>query len=415
MIILEKIAIIGLGYVGLPLAQIFISKNYTVFGIDTDTKKIKSIKEGESYLSDVSNKDIKGMLRTDKFHVSSSFKNIVDADAIILCVPTPLSTKKTPDISYIENAIKSSLPFLKPGQLIILESSTYPGTTEEVIVPNISKKGFSIGKDFFVAYSPERIDPGQMSFTLEEIPKIVGGVTPHCTEKASVLYTSAFQQVVPVSSAKVAEMSKLVENAQRLINISFMNEIAMFCDKLDISIWEVIDACSTKPFGFTPYYPGPGIGGHCIPVDPLFLLWKAKGENLHLSLIEAANNINESIPDYVVDKVIKQIDQPISKATIYILGVTYKKNVNDTRESKALNIIERLLKLGAKVNYYDPFIPELVINQTVLQSTPIDSKILETSDCTLILTDHTGILYEKVAEKAKLIIDTRNALKTKYL
>lgn len=409
---MKNIAIIGLGYVGLPLAKLFLEKHYTVYGIDIDAHKIEAIKKYQSYLSDISHEDLKTMIQTNQFHVSTTFENIKHTDVIILCVPTPLTSEKTPNISYIKNAMTSCQPYLKPEQLLILESSTYPGTTEEIIVPLVEEKGFAVGENIYVAYSPERIDPGQKRFALEDIPKIVGGITDNCTKKACQLYESIFQQVVPVSSAKVAEMSKLVENAQRLINISFINEVAIFCDSLNIDVWEVIHACSTKPFGFTPYYPGPGIGGHCIPVDPLFLLWKAKEKNTHLSLIESSIHVNDMMPHYIVSKVIHLLDKPIQETTIFVIGVTYKKDVNDIRESRALLIIEQLLKLGVKVYYHDPFIPELKINHITLTSTPIHPDILQSSDCTLILTDHSNLPYDMIIQEANQIIDTRNAIQT---
>ncbi|WP_318502595.1 nucleotide sugar dehydrogenase [Bacillus sp. T3] len=411
---LSKIAIIGLGYVGLPLAQLFLQNHHTVYGIDYDVKKIESINKGKSYLSDFQDEDIEGMVQTGNFQAGNSYEVISKAEVIILCVPTPLSEDETPDISYIKNAIYKSLPFLKEGQLVILESSTYPGTTEEIIVPLISQnKEFSIGKDFHIAYSPERIDPGQKQFGLEDIPKIVGGVTQKCTERAKSIYETIFKSVVTVSSPKVAEMSKLVENTQRLINISFMNELAIFCDEMDINLWEVINACSTKPFGFTPYFPGPGIGGHCIPVDPLYLLWKAEKHHFELTSIKVAHETNQKMPQFVVEKIAKHIKKPLSTANIFVIGVTYKKDVNDVRESKALDILTSLVELGSKVDYHDPFIPQISIKDSELQSIPLSTEKLRAADCTLILTDHSNIDYDMILEKSNLIIDTRNAMKNK--
>lgn len=413
-LILSKIAIIGLGYVGLPLAQLFLQNHHVVYGIDYDAKKIASINRGKSYLSDFQDKDIEAMMQTGNFYAGNSYEAISKAEVIILCVPTPLSEDDTPDISYIENAIYQSLPFLKTGQLVILESSTYPGTTEEIIVPLISQnKEFTIGKDFHVAYSPERIDPGQKQFGLEDIPKIVGGVTEKCTERAKSLYETIFKSVVTVSSPKVAEMSKLVENTQRLINISFMNELAMFCDKMEINLWEVIEACRTKPFGFTPYFPGPGIGGHCIPVDPLYLLWKAQKHHSDMLSIKIAHEINQRMPQFVMEKIAKHIKKPLSTANIFVIGVTYKKDVNDIRESKALDILTSLIVQGATVDYHDPFIPQLSVKNAELQSAPLSSEKLKAADCTLILTDHSNIDYDMILEESNLIIDTRNAIRNK--
>ncbi|WP_236619607.1 nucleotide sugar dehydrogenase [Bacillus sp. 1NLA3E] len=411
---MSKIAIIGLGYVGLPLAQLFLQNQHVVYGIDYDVKKVAAINNGKSYLSDFKDKDIEKMVQTGNFFVSNSYEAISNAEAIILCVPTPLSEDDTPDISYIENAISKSLPFLKNEQLVILESSTYPGTTEEIIVPLISQnKKFTIGNDFFVAYSPERIDPGQKQFGLHQIPKIVGGVTQKCTERAKSIYETIFKSVVTVSSPKVAEMSKLVENTQRLLNISLMNELAMFCDKMEINLWEVIEACSTKPFGFTPYFPGPGIGGHCIPVDPLYLLWKAEKHHSELASIKVAHEINQRMPQFVLEKIAKHIKKPLSTANLFVIGVTYKKDVNDIRESKALDILTSLMELGANVDYHDPFIPQLYVKNAELQSTPLSSEKLKAADCILILTDHSYIDYDMILEESNLIIDTRNAIKSK--
>ena len=369
--ILSKVAIIGLGYVGLPLAQLFLQKQFVVYGVDNDMKKIESINLGKSYLSDFEDGDIQKMIQSGNFHVDNSYKVIREAEVIILCVPTPLTVNNTPDISYIENAIDQSAPFLKTGQLIILESSTYPGTTEEIIFPYIHEKGFKLGEDFYLAYSPERINPGQKPFSLSEIPKVVGGVTSNCTEKAKKFYETIIKNVVTVSSAKVAEMSKLVENTQRLINISFMNELSIFCDELEIDLWEVIQACSTKPFGFTPYYPGPGVGGHCIPVDPHYLLWLARKHNLDLASIEIADKINRKMPQFVISKLEKQLTKPLSSTNIFVIGVTYKKNLNDIRESSALKVITKLVEQGAKVMYHDPYIPQISIKNKTLYSTPL--------------------------------------------
>jgi UDP-N-acetyl-D-glucosamine dehydrogenase len=406
---LSNIVIIGLGYVGLPLAKLFLQKQHVVYGVDYDIKKIESIKNGKSYLSDFIDEEIQAMYHTENFHVGNSYQVIESADVIILCVPTPLTENDTPDISFIENAITSSLPFLKSGQLIVLESSTYPGTTEEIIVPLICKEGFMIGKDFYVAYSPERIDPGQKKFSLAEIPKVVGGYTLNCTNKAKEIYETIFHNIVPVSSPKVAEMSKLVENSQRLINISFMNELAMYCDNIEVDIWEVIQASSTKPFGFTPYYPGPGIGGHCIPVDPLYLLWKAKKHDLMIRSVEIAHEINEKMPEFVINKIARQIIKPLSVTKILVIGVTYKKDVNDIRESRAIDVIKGLIEKGAMVEYHDPYIPQMNIYDRELSSTLLSPEKLKEYDCTVILTEHSNLPYKMIVEESKLVVDTRNA------
>ncbi|MED4476212.1 nucleotide sugar dehydrogenase [Oceanobacillus caeni] len=328
-----------------------------------------------------------------------------------MCVPTPLTDEHVPNLEYVRSAIDSSLPFINKGQLVIMESSTYPGMTEEEICPLLQSKGLKIGEDVYVAYSPERIDPGQKQFELQEIPKVVGGMTEKCSEFATHIYESIFHKVVTVSSTKVAEMCKLVENSQRLINISFMNELAMLCDKMNINLWEVIDAASTKPFGFTPYYPGPGIGGHCIPVDPLYLSWKAKAFSFDVEFIQLAHKINHNMPNYIVEKVEKHLSNKIKNSRILIVGAAYKKDVNDVRESAVLPIMEDLLKKGADVSYHDPYIPELEVAGKNLKSLSLSSKQIKEHDCALILTDYSNLPYEKIVQHSPLVIDTRNATK----
>ncbi|WAA08594.1 nucleotide sugar dehydrogenase [Fervidibacillus albus] len=408
---MATVAIIGLGYVGLPLALSFIKNGHTVYGIDTDEKKIHSIKQGCSYISDVKDEDLRSQRVINHFRVDVSYSVVEKAEAIILCVPTPLKEDRTPNITYIENAVRSCLPYLRKGQLMILESSTYPGTTEEIILPLILEKGLIVGKDFYVAYSPERVDPGQRNYLPEKIPKIIGGVTEKCTKKTQALYETVFQKVVPVSSPKAAEMAKLLENAQRLINISFMNEMAMICEKMNLDPWEIIEACKTKPFGFVPYEPGIGAGGHCIPVDPIFLRWKAKTLGEEIKMIETAEEINEKMPEYIVRKVTFSLTKPISKAKLFIIGVTYKRDVNDIRESKAIDIINRFIEFGATVTYHDPFVPQLKIGNHLLHSDAITENRLRESDCTLILSDHQNLPYDFIRQYARLVFDPKNALK----
>lgn len=406
-----KIAIIGLGYVGLPLAQLFLQKNQTVYGIDLDERKLATLGKYQSYLSDFTAKEIRQLFAGGRFHVGRSFEAIAKADAVIICVPTPLDAAHKPDLKYVRSAVESALPHLRRGQLVVLESSTYPGTTEEVLLPLIESTGLKTGRDIFLAYSPERIDPGQKRMPLEEIPKVAGGMTEECTQFAKRVYEKAFKHVVVVSSPRVAEMTKILENCQRLVNISFMNELTMLCQKLDINLWEAIDAASTKPYGFTPYYPGPGIGGHCIPVDPLYLFWKAKEHGVHLSFIDAAHHINQMMPEFVVQrtKQLLETSKPIQEASIFVIGVTYKKDVNDMRESRALDIIEGLMMEGATVHYFDPYIKEITVAGKQLKSYSLSKKNASQHDCTLILADHSNLPYNSLVEYSPLVIDTRNA------
>ncbi|HHY22316.1 MAG TPA: nucleotide sugar dehydrogenase [Bacilli bacterium] len=404
-----KIGIIGLGYVGLPLAQLFIKQNQIVYGVDIDEVKINQLKQRKSYLSDLSDKDIDEMFTKGTFFVNHSFSVLKKVDAIIICVPTPLTSDYSPNLEYVRKALELSLPFMKKGQLIVLESSTYPGMTEEEICPLIESQGLKIGEDIFVAFSPERIDPGQQTYKLEEIPKVIGGVTEKCAKFSQSVYETIFEKVVIVSSPKVAEMCKLVENTQRLINISFMNELAILCEKMKINLWEVIDAASTKPFGFIPYYPGPGIGGHCIPVDPLYLDWKAKKYGFETKFIQLAHKMNEEMPNYIVDRVKKHLPKQLNEASILVIGIAYKKDVNDARESAALSIIERLHEKGAKVHYHDPYISEIKVSDRQFTSTSLSPNILNQVDCTLILTDHSKLPYENIVRHSPLVIDTRNA------
>lgn len=405
---LLKIAVIGLGYVGLPLSNMFLEKGHTVFGIDVDAKKINSLLKNQSYLSDFSNEDIKKMFKMGNFHPGSSFEAIKKADAVIICVPTPLDKQANPDLTFVRAALSNSSPYIKSGQLIVLESSTYPGTTEEEIVPFLQSTGFDVGKDLFVAYSPERINPGEKQ-KISTIPKVVGGVTKACTDLAKTVYESIFDEVVVVSSPKVAELTKILENYQRFVNISVMNQLLMLCDEMDINLWEVISAASTKPYGFTPYYPGPGIGGHCIPVDPLYLLWKAKKYSIDLDFITFAHKVNEQMPEFILRKIEKELKKPINESYIFAIGVTYKKDVNDMRESMALRVIEKLINAGANVVFHDPFISEIRLGTSIMKSKSLESSELQQADCTLILTDHSSLPYEFIVQESSLVIDTRNS------
>lgn len=414
----NKIAIIGLGYVGLPLAINCAQKGFSVFGYDLDAKKIKNLQQGKANLADVRDEDLKGVLKNDSLEVSDSVSGRVlgfkDCEVFIICVPTPLTKQKEPDTSYIKAAAETIVPFLKKQSLVVLESSTYPGTTEEVLQPILEKSGLKVGSDFYLAYSPERIDPGNQHFQTANIPKIVGGASDESSKVATEFYRHIVSEVHTVSSARVAEMVKIYENSFRLINISFVNEMALLCDRMKIDIWEVIEAAKTKPFGFMPFYPGPGTGGHCIPVDPFYLSWKAKELNFFARFTSLAGEINELMPHFVVTKVIyalNSVKKALNGSKILMLGMAYKKDIADYRESPALKIWQELAKKKAEMSYYDPHIPELKIAGSSYSSVNYAASHLKDYDLVLILTDHSAINFEEVAEQAKLVVDTRNAIK----
>ncbi|MCS0789191.1 nucleotide sugar dehydrogenase [Cytobacillus firmus] len=408
----QKIAVIGLGYVGLPLALLFLSQGFEVIGIDTDKEKIEIIKSCKSYLSELTDDELIRALNQNTFKVSSSYELLDEADVIILCIPTPLSEKAEPDLTYLIHAAESLTTHLKSGQLIILESSTYPGTTREVLLPIFEKTGLTVGKDIYLAYSPERIDPGLKEFVLKDIPKVVSGITDQCLKKAVRIYSCAFQQIIEVTSPEIAEMAKLLENSYRFINISFINEVSILCDLLKINVWEVIYASSTKPFGFTPFYPGPGIGGHCIPVDPLYLKWKINQAGENSKFIDAANQVNKQISTHIVrqiEKVVSDSESTPKNKNILICGVTYKRDVNDIRESPSLQIIEALLKKGTNVSFYDPFVDKIFINGKKLSSIKLTDESLRSADCVVILTDHSCLPIQKILDHSSVVFDTRNA------
>jgi UDP-N-acetyl-D-glucosamine dehydrogenase len=404
-----KIGIIGLGYVGLSLAQLFLEKGNTVYGIDVEERKINMLQKRQSYLSDFKKNDIRKLFSKNSFHIGCTFDVIEKVDVIIICVPTPLDELDQPDLRFVISAAESSMPYLRRGQLVVLESSTFPGTCEELLKPILESTGLLVGRDISLAYSPERIDPGS-TWELEKIPKVVGGVTPACTAYAKQVYGSAFDQMVVVSSPRVAEMTKLLENCQRFLNISFMNSLLKICEELNVSLWEVIEAAETKPYGFTKYYPGPGIGGHCIPVDPLYLLWKSRKLNLDLPFIELSHQVNEDMPGYIVERVAKSLrPKALNECSVLVIGVTYKKDVNDIRESIALPIIKQLLESGVNVGYFDPFVNDLKIGETMLHAIPLTARNMKKFDCTLILSDHSNIPYELLVMHTPVVIDTRNA------
>lgn len=412
-----RIAIIGLGYVGLPLAILFQSKGFFVLGIDNSMEKIESIKLGKSYLSDFTDEEVKSLSKSINFITSTSYEGITDVDVCILCVPTPLNNQFEPDMQYIESAIDSISPYLGNGKLVVLESSTYPGTTEQFVLPKLIEKGLEMEIDFNLGYSPERIDPGNFSYELKSIPKIISGVTEGCKQKIDMLYSQVFDRTVLVSSPVVAEMTKLLENTQRFVNISFINEMAILCNSLKINIWEVLEAAGTKPFGFTKYSPGPGIGGHCIPVDPLYLSWKAAQQGLGSKFIDLSKEINDQMPHYVIYRLrelLKMNKQTSSnERKILVIGVTYKKDVNDVRESTALSIFKNLLIEFDNVHYYDPYIPDINISGRSYKSISIANENLQEYACVVILTNHSNINYQYLVDHSTLIFDTRNAIQGK--
>jgi UDP-N-acetyl-D-glucosamine dehydrogenase len=407
-------AVIGLGYVGLPLAMEITAAGFNVVGIDLDRNKIATLKDGKSYILDVPQKTLDEALRTGHFTPTADFSALQEVDTVSICVPTPLSKSRDPDISFILAATEQIRKTLHHGQLIVLESTTYPGTTDELILPELESSGLQVGKDFFLAFSPERIDPGNASYNTHNTPKIVGGITDKCTQIAHTFYSQFIKHVIPVSSTKCAEMVKLLENTFRSVNIGMVNEMALMCDLLGVDIYEVIDAAATKPFGFIPFYPGPGLGGHCIPIDPHYLAWKLKALNFQARFIGLAAEINGMMPSVVttlVSEGLNGLSKSIRGSKILILGVAYKKNVSDCRESPALDIMRMLIDKGAELSYNDPLVPTLRMGRNVLNSVELSPANLGNQDCVIILTDHGVYDFRKIVASAKLVIDTRNATK----
>ncbi|RMF94524.1 MAG: nucleotide sugar dehydrogenase [Candidatus Schekmanbacteria bacterium] len=409
-----KVAVIGLGYVGLPLAMEIVNGGFSVVGIDVEKKKVNRINRGSSPVLDVSDDILKNALNSKRFSSTTDYSILKKADIITICVPTPLRKTRDPDISYIIAAINNVKNFIRKGQLIILESTTYPGTTRELIKPTLESSGLKAGKDFFLAFSPERIDPGNKEFTTKNTPKVVGGISPKCTKIAALFYSQFIDSVTEVSNSDSAEMVKLLENTFRSVNIGLVNEMALICDKLGINVWEVIDAAATKPFGFMPFYPGPGLGGHCIPIDPHYLSWKLKELNFNARFIELAGEVNSHMPEFVISKITDSLNirnKSVKGAKVLIIGVSYKRDINDMRESPALDIIGILDEKGAKISYYDPYIPSFTLKGKKYKSKNLTPNEIKNADCVVITTNHSCIDYEKVVKHSKLIVDTRNALK----
>ncbi len=406
-----RTAVIGLGYVGLPLATTFAEAGFSVVGIDVDQQKVDQANKGESYIADISNETLQRLIQADRLHFTTDYAVLRDVDAVSICVPTPLRKTRAPDISYIVAATRQIKAHLHASQLIVLESTTYPGTTDEVLLPELEATGLKVGTDFFLAFSPERIDPGNPHFGTSNTPKVVGGVTATCTELAQAFYGAAIEQVIPVSSARVAEMTKLLENTFRAVNIGLVNEIAIICEKLHINVWEVIDAAATKPFGFMRFLPGPGLGGHCIPVDPHYLSWKLKTLDYTARFIELAAEINSNMPHYVVNKINEALNEQrrsFNGSTVLVLGAAYKANVGDVRESPALDIIQALLAHKAVVLYNDEYVPSLSLRERTLYSQPLSSGLLQAADCVVIITDHSYYDVPWIVREARCIVDTRN-------
>jgi UDP-N-acetyl-D-glucosamine dehydrogenase len=407
-----RVGVVGLGYVGLPLAVEFAKAGFSVTGIDISETKTARVNAADSYIGDIRSKDLEPLVASGKLRATADFSAVRELDTINICVPTPLRKTKDPDMSYIVSSCQEIARNFHSSMLVILESTTYPGTTDEVVLPMLERDGLRVGQDFFLCFSPERVDPGNPNFQTFNIPKVVGGVTAECTEMGRLFYSQALSKVVPVSSTRVAEMVKLLENTFRMINIGLVNEIAMMCDRIGINVWEVIEAAATKPFGFMPFYPGPGLGGHCIPIDPFYLSWKTKQAGIEARFIDLAGYINGQMPHFVVDKVqnaLNDCSKPVKGSHVHVMGVAYKKDIDDVRESPALDIMLLLRQRGARVTYSDPHVPSLKLDGLELTADPAEQA--KSADCVVIVTDHAAFDYPKLVVDAKLIVDTRNALK----
>jgi len=411
-----RIGIVGLGYVGLPLVLRFGEEHFPVLGFDVDPTKVRQLNAGESYIHHIPAARLQTLVQKGQFEATSDLQRLAEADCIIICVPTPLTANKDPDLQYIEKTGDAVAATLRKGQLVSLESTTYPGTTEEILLGKFQKSGLEVGKDYFLVFSPEREDPGNPKFSTRTIPKVVGGITPHCLEVGTALYVQVIDRVIPISSARAAELVKLLENIYRAVNIALVNELKLLCHRMDIDIWEVIEAASSKPFGFTPFYPGPGLGGHCIPIDPFYLSWKAKEYDFSTRFIQLAGEINTAMPHYVVERIgstLNDRSKAIRGAKILILGVAYKKDVDDVRESPALEIMEILQNQGAILSYSDPYIPRLHkmrhYDFSLMSSVSLTEEALKNQDVAVITTDHTNFDYQWIVDHAPLVVDTRNS------
>jgi len=409
------IAVVGLGYVGLPLAVEFALQEFEVIAVDLDGTRVEQVNNGQNYIPDVRVGDLKTVVQRGSLRASVDYSEIGKADAVLICVPTPLDKNKQPDTGYIESAIERALPFIRKGQLFVLESTTYPGTTEEVLLPVLERSGMEVGKDVFLAFSPERVNPGDAVFKTRNTPKVVGGVTETCVRAAETLYTQIIEGGVHVvSSTRAAEMTKLLENTFRIVNISLVNELAQLCERMEIDVWEVIEASSTKPFGFMPFYPGPGLGGHCIPLDPFYLSWKAKEYDFSTQFIDLAGRINDAMPYYVIDQaaeVLNTAGKPLNGSRVMLLGMAYKKDVDDLRQSPALKIAHLLSDRRVLISYHDPLIPRVQEEGLDLHSVELTPETLGKQDLVLITTGHSNIDYDHVVAHAQLVFDTRNATK----
>jgi UDP-N-acetyl-D-glucosamine dehydrogenase len=409
-----KVGIVGLGYVGLPLAVEFAEEGFAVVGFDISETKVNLINAGKSDIDDIPDSRVANLVKPGKLIATTDPKLMKQVDTISICVPTPLSKTKDPDVSYILAAVKWVREYIHKDMLIILESTTYPGTTEDMILPILEESGLKVGKDFFLAFSPERVDPGNPNFHTKNTPRVVGGITSNCTKAAKVFYEQVIDGVIPLSSTKAAEMVKLLENTFRSVNIGLVNEMALMCDRLKLDVWEIIDAAASKPFGFMPFYPGPGLGGHCIPIDPHYLSWKLKSLNYYARFIEMAGDINSHMPEYVIDRirrVLNEFSKAVKGSTIIVLGIAYKRDIKDVRESPALDVIKLLEREGAKVYYNDPYVPQIKWNDGILRSTKLTETLLKKADMAVIVTDHTSYNYQWIVDNSKLIFDTRNATK----
>ena len=409
-----RVGIIGLGYVGLPLAVEFAKTGLKTTAFDIDTEKVNLVNQGESYIGDVTSDDVRAVTDSDCLHATTDFSELALVDTIAICVPTPLRKTADPDLSYVVSAVDEIAKYLKPGQLVILESTTYPGTVEEVVRPKLEADGLRAGTDFYLAFSPERVDPGNTEWNTRNIPKVVGGVNDLSTDVATVLYEQVVDSVIPVSSTTVAEMVKLLENTFRAVNIGLANELALMCERLSIDVWEVIDAAKSKPFGFMPFYPGPGLGGHCIPIDPFYLSWKAKQSGFESRFIELAGHINAGMPRYVVERIAGALNSrslAINGARVHLFGVAYKPNVSDIRESPALDVAMLLQERGAILSYSDPYVPRLSERTLQLEAVDPDVALTDGIDCAVITTDHDVFDVDDIARRASVIVDTRNALR----